>query len=297
MNTPAAIPTKLHAPSKLVNNGTLHHPISAIPNTGDLSSTSHAVPPSTTLPLHVNQANNRSRKSKPHHSAAAATDSELVFCFKNSIQSPDSLSVKILSPGKLAANQEAASGFSKTGESGSIQQDTANNISLRRSKRKVEEGESRSAANNALDDDPLASPLESTRKSRMRSNARNGGYDKRTVDYCQSCQSRINTGHRVTINLHHHQNPFYSSFAMRPHSVSTMDTSGMYTSPAYINGIVSAKPTTAAIPVEDIHLCTVCSGWFRTHRLHCDECYYVPRLDERHFKYCVRCFEGVVCPH
>jgi hypothetical protein len=186
---------------------------------------------------------------------------------------------------------------------------------LRRSKRKAEESNNpQSLAGDPLndDEDPLASPVEDLRPRRMNrsqhqqqksyyysSSSSVDSYrnDSGAGSYCQSCRSPINSGYRHTINLHHHRNPFYSSFALRPHSHSTVDTSNQFTSPAYINGIVSAKPTTAAIPVEDIHLCHVCSTWFRLHRLQCDECYYVPRMDERYFRHCVRCFEGIVGWH
>jgi hypothetical protein len=114
--------------------------------------------------------------------------------------------------------------------------------------------------------------------------------------FCQSCNNPCRRIRRIRVNNHHHINPFYSQFAIYAQLGSGspyLQNNGWNGQVAYET--VSAKPTTAAIPIEKVSLCEVCAGLFLTHRLHCDTCNYIPRLDERHMRDCTKCFDGVIC--
>jgi hypothetical protein len=121
---------------------------------------------------------------------------------------------------------------------------------------------------------------------------------------CQSCRHKTRRCCKMAINLHLHDDPFYCESALRP-SLNQLNGLSNISGTTYAehgigaNGLhyVSVKPSTAQIPVEYVTLCQVCAGRFNLHRFLCDECYYVPKIDEVGLRDCVRCFEGVVSRH
>lgn len=126
------------------------------------------------------------------------------------------------------------------------------------------------------------------------------GYDSPEPFYaCQSCQAPTRTPSTIPINLHHYVDSFYSTDATEASNVDSI-IPGHSMAHAFntgLKGMVSVKPTTAAIPLEAVILCEVCASLFRLHRLQCDACYYVPRIDQKLMKDCMHCFEGVVTRH
>ena len=132
---------------------------------------------------------------------------------------------------------------------------------------------------------------------------------------CQSCHKRVHQTKSHIVNHHHHNNPFYGHFAIyaranlpsydamlfRSHAAPRSDPSAQHQIVAasrYTNWYpietVSRKPTTLAIPVEQVHLCDNCSILFEKVRMKCDSCAYVPQLDERMFRDCTKCFSGII---
>ena len=152
--------------------------------------------------------------------------------------------------------------------------------------------------------DPFA-PLPPTGNSRGRNQQQASDIDSASsassqcVYSCQSCQGRTSAPSSVPINLHHYHDSFYSQYALETSNMASLLPEHKMNNAvnAGVKEMVSMKPTTAAVPLESVILCEVCAGLFRLHRLHCNECYYVPRMDELLMRDCTHCFEGVVCPH
>jgi hypothetical protein len=146
--------------------------------------------------------------------------------------------------------------------------------------------------------DPSEDPFISTGRGRRRgSEDSTSSHSSHLVYNCQSCQCRTSTPSSVPINLHHHHDSFYSPYALEPTQLGTLLPELHMGSSVGVKEMVSVRPTTAAIPAESVILCMVCAGLFRWHRLHCNECFYVPRSDELHMRDCSNCFDGIVCLH
>lgn len=95
---------------------------------------------------------------------------------------------------------------------------------------------------------------------------------------------------------------FYEAFAtqdVKSASSRMLSQEGMHAELSHAVGwgmkeMVSLQPTTLAIPESTCVLCRVCAEAFDSHHLQCDECHYVPRVEERWMKDCTHCFEGVI---